>query len=89
MSPSAIFEDLPESHAPHGNPAALKASLHTVNGNSNGHVESFVELNLPKGFVPKPNLALYVTKEHEVYQKEIAFPRAKADECIVHVKCTG
>lgn len=52
-------------------------------------VEEALDLPLPPGFVAKSNLAVYVNKEHECYIKEIPFPRAKADECIVHVKCTG
>jgi hypothetical protein len=37
----------------------------------------------------KPNIALFVTADHKIYSKEIPFPVARADEAIVHVKCTG
>ncbi|KAL7419455.1 hypothetical protein Q5752_006293 [Cryptotrichosporon argae] len=37
----------------------------------------------------KPNLALWVNKEHQIWMKEESFPECGADECIVHVKATG
>ncbi|KAJ8072240.1 hypothetical protein PM082_015799 [Marasmius tenuissimus] len=38
---------------------------------------------------PKPNVALWVTKEHKLYQEEIPYPECGPSDCIVHVKATG
>ncbi len=70
------------SHISHG-----KAIQHGPVAKS--FLEEPLDLPLPLGFIAKPNLAVFVNKEHECYVQEIPFPRAKADECIVHVKCTG
>ncbi|ORY29953.1 putative xylitol dehydrogenase [Naematelia encephala] len=37
----------------------------------------------------KPNLALWVNKEHQIWQKEEAFPECPPDGCVIHVKATG
>ncbi|KAF9266505.1 putative sorbitol dehydrogenase [Marasmius fiardii PR-910] len=38
---------------------------------------------------PKPNIALWVTKDHQIYQEEIPYPSCGPDDCIVHVRATG
>ncbi|KAK7470100.1 hypothetical protein VKT23_001541 [Stygiomarasmius scandens] len=37
----------------------------------------------------KPNIALWVTKDHQIYQEEIPYPTCGPDDCIVHVRATG
>ncbi|WWD10504.1 chlorophyll synthesis pathway protein BchC [Kwoniella europaea PYCC6329] len=37
----------------------------------------------------RPNLALWVTKDHKIYQKEEPYPSCGPDDCVVHVKATG
>ncbi|KGB78656.2 hypothetical protein CNBG_4494 [Cryptococcus deuterogattii R265] len=49
---------------------------------TNGHTPSTEVLT-------RPNLALWVTKDHKIYQKEEPYPACAPDDCIVHVKATG
>ncbi|KAG7089883.1 hypothetical protein E1B28_011518 [Marasmius oreades] len=37
----------------------------------------------------KPNIALWLTKDHQIYQEEIPYPECEPDDCIVHVRATG
>ncbi|WWC61512.1 chlorophyll synthesis pathway protein BchC [Kwoniella dejecticola CBS 10117] len=37
----------------------------------------------------RPNLALWVTKDHKIYQKEESYPACGPEECVIHVKATG
>ncbi|EEB97342.1 hypothetical protein MPER_03360 [Moniliophthora perniciosa FA553] len=33
----------------------------------------------------KPNIALWVTKDHQIYQEEVPYPVCGPDDCIVHI----
>ncbi|THV05517.1 putative xylitol dehydrogenase [Dendrothele bispora CBS 962.96] len=37
----------------------------------------------------RPNIALWVTKDHRIYQEEIPYPVCGPNNCIVHVRATG
>ncbi|KAM0753521.1 putative xylitol dehydrogenase [Meredithblackwellia eburnea MCA 4105] len=37
----------------------------------------------------KPNTALWVTKDHNIYLEEVPYPECHPDTCIVHVRATG
>ncbi|KAF9017775.1 putative xylitol dehydrogenase [Hymenopellis radicata] len=37
----------------------------------------------------KPNVALWVTEDHRLYEEEIPYPICGPDDCIVHVRATG
>ncbi|OXG49841.1 hypothetical protein J010_04757 [Cryptococcus neoformans] len=54
-------------------------------GNASNAVEHIIDTNV----LSRPNLALWVTKDHRIYQTEEAFPSCQPTECIVHVKATG
>lgn len=53
-------------------------------GNASNAVEHIIDTNV----LSRPNLALWVTKDHRIYQTEEAFPSCQPAECIVHVVST-
>ncbi|BEI87247.1 hypothetical protein CcaverHIS002_0705930 [Cutaneotrichosporon cavernicola] len=53
--------------------------------NGNGHSNE----NVDPALLRRPNIALWVTKDHKIYQKQEAFPDCPPDSCVIHVKATG
>lgn len=62
-------------------PLTMPSVAHTSTNGVNGAAPA------PKG--AKPNIAIYTSAAHELYQKEIPYPEIGPDECLVHVRCTG
>lgn len=60
------------------------AGLIINKGNASNAVEHIIDTNV----LSRPNLALWVTKDHRIYQTEEAFPSCQPTECIVHVVST-
>jgi L-iditol 2-dehydrogenase len=77
MAPTAVDESL----GAHPDPFALK----TRNINGNGQAKHIIDPEV----LSRPNLALWVTKDHNIYQKEEPFPTCPPDSCVIHVVSTG
>ncbi|ESK85308.1 sorbitol dehydrogenase [Moniliophthora roreri MCA 2997] len=54
-----------------------------------GGVASDGNFRRASGPSAKPNIALWVTKDHQIYQEEIPYPVCGPADCIVHVRATG
>ncbi|RSH93885.1 L-arabinitol 4-dehydrogenase [Saitozyma podzolica] len=78
MSPTAVSASNPIADA-----STLKAQIQ-----ANGTTTTTKSAIDPQ-VLARPNLALWVTKDHKIYQKEESFPTCPPDQCIIHVKATG
>ena len=97
MSPTAISEPVAGAFDVTAAKAALKTNrpTHVANGSSGLNGQSHAQAaefssTIDPGVKGRPNLALYVTPDHRIYQKEVPYPSScPPDSCVVHVRATG
>ncbi len=69
---------------------ALIAISDTKVGAVSGHSKPSAEgaeldETIPSDIKDRPNTALWVTKDHQIYQKDVPYPECPPDSCVVHV----